>query len=73
MDSAEIRKLRAVEKIKKILDEEKCILQTKIVIVGKMIVDDQVIVSPLEVPDTPIENPKAEEVVVSEPEQEEVK
>lgn len=69
MESAEIRKLRAVEKIKKILEEEQCILQTKITIVGKVIVDDQVIVSPLEVPDTLVENPTKQEVVVEPPQE----
>ena len=49
MDSAEIRKLRCVEKIKKVLEEEQCILQTKITIVGRMIVEDEVIVTPIKV------------------------
>ena len=55
MDSAEIRKLRCVEKIKKVLEEEQCILQTKITIVGRMIVEDEVIVTPIKV-----ENPGKE-------------
>lgn len=58
MDSVEVRKLRAVERIKKILDEEKCVLQTKIVIVGKTIVDDQVVVVPFEIEETVIEKSK---------------
>ena len=58
MDSAEVRKLRCVEKIRKVLEEEKCILQTKITIVGKMIVNDEVIVMPIDMKDVKVENPE---------------
>lgn len=57
MDTPEIRKLRAIERIKGILKEENCILQCATTIVGDKITDSQVIVQALTEPEKEEEKP----------------
>lgn len=50
MDSPEIRKVRCFEKLKQLLIEEHCTLETSVTIIGARIADTQVIVIPLTEP-----------------------
>lgn len=66
MDSKEVRKLRCLERINKVLQEEHCKLEVGITIVGKNIIDDQVFVTALEIEEPSIveEAPILPDVVV---------
>lgn len=77
MDSVDVRKIRATERIKQVLTEEHCILQAGVTILGERIVDSQVVVIALPEPKsdgtepTPPAAPLVEEAPAEQPKPEE--